>query len=315
MSATLAVLLGTRPSKEMSVRLLTVAATQMACGPSREDNLDQMEQLVRRAADEGARLIVPQELFADQYFCKDETFSNFALAEEYATSPIVQRFQALARELSVALLIPFFERAGRSFFNSVAVADTDGSLLGRYRKSHIPDGPGYQEKYYFTPGDTGFHVFKTSVGAIGVAICWDQWFPECARALALQGAEILCYPTAIGSEPEDLDYDSSAHWQRVMQGHAAANMIPVVASNRVGRERGVSTEITFYGSSFIADGTGEIVERADRVSESVLTSTFDLDELERSRWGFGLFRDRRPDLYGVLGTLDGDESTLRNSTT
>ena len=297
------------------MRLLTVAATQMACGPSREDNLDQMEQLVRKAASEDAKLIVPQELFADQYFCKDETVSNFALAQEYSTSPIVQRFQALARELGVVLLIPFFERAGRSFFNSVAVADADGSLLGRYRKSHIPDGPGYQEKYYFSPGDTGFPVFRTAVGAIGVAICWDQWFPECARALALRGAEILCYPTAIGSEPEDPNFDSSPHWQRVMQGHAAANMVPVVASNRVGRECGASTEITFYGSSFITDGTGEILERADRVSESVLTSTFDLEELERARWGFGLFRDRRPDLYAILGTLDGDESNVPNSAT
>jgi N-carbamoylputrescine amidase len=286
----------------------------MSCGPTREDNLDQMEQLIRQAASAGAELIVPQELFADQYFCKDESPNNFALAQEYSDSSIVQQFQTLARELGVALLIPFFERAGRSFFNSVAVADTDGSLLGRYRKSHIPDGPGYQEKYYFTPGDTGFQVFTTTVGSVGVGICWDQWFPECARALALRGAEILCYPTAIGSEPEDPDYDSSSHWQRVMQGHAAANMTPVVASNRVGRERGASSEITFYGSSFIADGTGEIVQCADRVSETVLTSTFDLDELERSRWGFGLFRDRRPDLYGVLGTLDGRESNSSNST-
>ena len=289
------------------MRLLTVAAMQMACGPTRADNLDRMEQLVRQAAAEGAKLIVPQELFADQYFCKDESSSNFALAQEYPTSSVVQRFQALARELGVVLLIPFFERAGKSFFNSVTVADSDGTLLGRYRKSHIPDGPGYEEKYYFTPGDTGFQVFATSVGVIGVGICWDQWFPECARAMALRGAEILCYPTAIGSEPEDPTYDSSPHWQRVMQGHAAANMMPVVASNRVGLERGTSTEITFYGSSFITDGTGAILQCADRMSEQVLTSTFDLDELDQSRSGFGLFRDRRPDLYGVLGTLDGYE--------
>jgi N-carbamoylputrescine amidase len=305
MSDTLAVLEDALPREEKLMRPVTVAALQMSCGPSREDNLKRMEQLVRGAAGEGANLIVPQELFADQYFCQDESTSNFSLAQEYSTSSIVQRFQALARELSVVLVIPFFERAGKSFFNSVTVANSDGTLLGRYRKSHIPDGPGYQEKYYFTPGDTGFQVFATSVGVIGVGICWDQWFPECARAMALRGAEILCYPTAIGSEPEDPTYDSSLHWQRVMQGHAAANMIPVVASNRVGLERGASTEITFYGSSFITDNSGALLQCADRESESVLTSSFDLDELDLSRSGFGLFRDRRPELYRVLGTLDG----------
>jgi len=289
------------------MRQLTVAAMQMACGPNRADNLGRMELLVRRAAAEGATLIVPQELFADQYFCKDESSENFAMAQEYPGSLIVQQFQSLAHELRVVLLIPFFERAGKSFFNSVCVADSNGTLLGRYRKSHIPDGPGYEEKYYFTPGDTGFQVFATSVGMIGVGICWDQWFPECARALALRGAEILCYPTAIGSEPNDATYDSSLHWQRVMQGHAAANMMPVVASNRIGLERGTSTDITFYGSSFITDATGAILEQANRASETVLTSTFDLDECDVSRSGFGLFRDRRPDLYGVLGTLDGQE--------
>jgi N-carbamoylputrescine amidase len=289
------------------MRVVTVAAIQMACSPSRRDNLERMDVLIRQAAAQGAQLVVPQELFADQYFCKEESSNNFALAQEYPSSPVVQRFQTLARELNVVLLIPFFERAGKSFFNSVAVADSDGSLLGRYRKSHIPDGPGYEEKYYFTPGDTGFQVFATSVGVIGVGICWDQWFPECARALALRGAEILCYPTAIGSEPSDPSYDSSLHWQRVMQGHAAANMMPVVASNRVGLERGSTMEITFYGSSFITDGTGAILQCADRVNEKVLTATFDLDELDQARSGFGLFRDRRPDLYGVLETLDGQE--------
>jgi N-carbamoylputrescine amidase len=266
-----------------------------------------MEQLVREASAEGAMLVVPQELFADQYFCQDEVASNFSLAQEYPTSSIVQRFRSLARELGVVLVIPFFERAGKSFYNSVAVADSDGSLLGRYRKSHIPDGPGYEEKYYFTPGDTGFQVFTTSIGVIGVGICWDQWFPECARAMALRGAEILCYPTAIGSEPHDPTYESSEHWRRVMQGHAAANLMPVVASNRIGLERGAATEITFYGSSFIADGTGAILQSADRMSQQVLTSTFDLDQLDEMRSGFGLFRDRRPDLYGVLRTRDGNE--------
>jgi N-carbamoylputrescine amidase len=287
------------------MRPLTVAALQMACAPLRADNLDRMERLISRAAAEGATLIVPQELFADPYFCKDESSSHFDLAEEFSTSSVVQRFRALARELNVVLLISFFERAGQNFFNSITVADSDGTLCGLYRKSHIPDGPGYEEKYYFTPGDTGFQVFATSAGGMGVGICWDQWFPECARSLALRGAEVLCYPSAIGSEPQDPTYDSSAHWQRVMQGHAAANMVPVVASNRVGREVGASTEITFYGSSFITDGTGELVATADRASETVLSATFDLDELAESRAGFGLFRDRRPDLYGALATLDG----------
>jgi N-carbamoylputrescine amidase len=291
----------------MWMRMLTAAATQMSCGPTRADNLDRMELLIRQAHAKGANLVVPQELFADQYFCKDETPDHFALAQDYQSSSIVRRFQSLARELNVVVVIPFFERAGKAFFNAVAVADADGTLLGRYRKSHIPDGPGYEEKYYFTPGDSGFQVFATSVGVLGVGICWDQWFPECARALALRGAEILCYPTAIGSEPSDPTYDSSLHWQRVMQGHAAANMMPVVASNRIGLESGTSTDITFYGSSFITDATGAILESADRVSETVLTSTFDLDELDLARSGFGLFRDRRPELYGVLGTLDGHD--------
>jgi N-carbamoylputrescine amidase len=287
------------------VRTLTVAALQMACGPSRADNLDAMEALIRRGAGEGGQLIVPQELFADQYFCKDETVSAFALAEEYATSSVVARFAALARELGVVLPISFFERAGQNYFNTVALCDADGTLLGRYRKSHLPDGPGYEEKYYFSPGDTGFRVFETAVGRVGVAICWDQWFPECARALALRGAEVICYPSAIGSEPSDPTYDTSAHWRRVMQGHAAANMVPVVASNRVGREVGVGCELTFYGTSFVADHTGAIAAEADRSSETCVTATFDLDELSVARAGFGLFRDRRPDLYGVLGTLDG----------
>ncbi len=287
------------------MRELTVAALQMECGPSRADNLDRMERLIRRSAGEGAQLIVPQELFADQYFCQDESPNHFGLAEEFAKSSVVQRFSALARELNVVLPISFFERAGQNFFNSLTVADSDGTLCGLYRKSHIPDGPGYEEKYYFSPGDTGFQVFATSAGAIGAGICWDQWFPECARSMVLRGAEILCYPTAIGSEPRDPSYDSSAHWQRVMQGHAAANMVPVVASNRVGCEVGESTEVTFYGSSFITDGTGAMVVVADRESETAVSATFDLDELDVSRSSFGLFRDRRPDLYGALATLDG----------
>jgi N-carbamoylputrescine amidase len=290
------------------MRTLTVATLQMACGSSRADNFDRMEQLIRQSAASGAQLIVSQELFADRYFCQDESPRHFDLAEEFSASSVVRRFSTLARELNVVLPISFFERAGQSYFNSLTVADSDGALRGLYRKSHLPDGPGYEEKYYFSPGDTGFQVFTTSVGAVGVGICWDQWFPECARSLALRGAEILCYPTAIGSEPRDPTYDSAAHWQRVMQGHAAANMMPVVAANRVGREVGASSEVTFYGSSFIADGTGELIAVADRESETVLTATFDLDELDLARSGFGLFRDRRPDLYGALTTLDGHRS-------
>jgi len=290
------------------MRELTVAALQMACETSRAVNLDRMETLIRGCAANGAQLIIPQELFADPYFCKDESVDHFALAEEFSDSTVVRRFSALARELNVVMAISFFERAAQSYFNSLTVADSDGSLRGFYRKSHLPDGPGYQEKYYFSPGDTGFQVFTTAVGAIGVGICWDQWFPECARSMVLQGAEILCYPTAIGSEPNDPTYDTSAHWSRVMQGHAAANMVPVVASNRVGREVGEKTTLTFYGSSFICDATGDLVTVADRESESSLLASFDLDELALARAGFGLFRDRRPDLYAALTTLDGRRS-------
>jgi N-carbamoylputrescine amidase len=201
-----------------------------------------------------------------------------------------------------------YERAGNALFNSVVIIDADGSQLGVYRKSHIPDGPGYSEKFYFSPGDTGFKVWRTRHGKIGVGICWDQWFPEAARSMALQGAEVLLYPTAIGSEPPDPTWDSSGHWQRVMQGHAAANLMPVVAANRIGTERGVNTEITFYGSSFICDNTGNIVASASRDAEEVVLATFDLDLLAATRLSWGLFRDRRPNLYGALLTLDGDSA-------
>jgi N-carbamoylputrescine amidase len=287
------------------MRNLTVAAIQTYFVDERSENLDRVERLIRGAAIAGARLIVPSELFASTYFCKDELAKHFALAESAEESEVVGRFAALAGELGVVIPISFFERAGQSFFNSVAVADIDGTVLGVYRKSHIPDGPGYEEKYYFSPGDTGFRVFETAVGSVGVGICWDQWFPECARAMVLGGAEILCYPTAIGSEPQDPTFDTRAHWQRVMQGHAAANMVPVVAANRVGREVGEPTVTTFYGSSFIADETGEIVVEADRSEERVLVTAFDLDRVAEARRSYGLFRDRRPDLYGSLMTLDG----------
>eukprot|EP00873_Tetraselmis_striata_P003796 jgi/Tetstr1/424060/TSEL_014671.t1 len=214
--------------------------------------------------------------------------------------------QALAKELGVVIPVSFYERAGQARFNSIAIIDADGRNLGIYRKSHIPQGSGYQEKYYFSPGDTGFRAFDTRFGRIGVGICWDQWFPETARAMALMGAEMLFFPTAIGSELLDPDWDSAAHWQRVMQGHAGANLMPLVAANRIGTEPGrAGTELTFYGSSFITDATGAKLAEADRTSETVLTARFDLDEVAALRAAWGVFRDRRPELYTPLTTLDG----------
>jgi N-carbamoylputrescine amidase len=227
------------------------------------------------------------------------------LAQPLDGHPAVEHFRNVARELELVLPISVFERANNAFYNSVAVVDADGSVIGSYRKSHIPEGPGYHEKFYFSPGDTGFKVFDTRYARLGVAICWDQWFPEAARSMALMGAEILLYPTAIGSEPQDASIDSSGHWQRTMQGHAAANVMPVVASNRIGTEKGEKYTMTFYGSSFIASPTGEKLAEADRESESVLTASFDLDEVRRYRQAWGVFRDRRPDLYYPLLSLDG----------
>jgi N-carbamoylputrescine amidase len=263
------------------------------------------EKLVREAAKRGAQVILLQELFETPYFCKDHTPKHLELALPLEGHPAVEHFRKVARELQVVLPISVFERANNAFYNSVAVVDADGSVLGSYRKSHIPEGPGYHEKFYFSPGDTGFKVFDTRYAKLGVAICWDQWFPEAARSMALMGAEILLYPTAIGSEPQDASIDSSGHWQRTMQGHAAANVMPVVASNRVGTEKGEKYTMTFYGSSFIASPTGEKLAEADRGSESVLTASFDLDEVRRYRQAWGVFRDRRPDLYYPLLSLDG----------
>jgi len=285
--------------------IVTVAATQMACSWDRDANLANAEKLIRAAAARGANVVLIQELFETPYFCKDHQPRHFDLAYPLEGHPAVEHFRKLARELGVVLPVSVFERAGNSFFNSVAVVDTDGSVLGVYRKSHIPEGPGYHEKFYFSPGDTGFRVFDSSVGRLGVAICWDQWFPEAARAMALLGAEILLYPTAIGSEPQDAGIDSSGHWQRTMQGHAAANIVPLVASNRIGTEQGEKYTMTFYGSSFIASPTGEKLAEADRVSETVLTASFDLQEIRRYRESWGVFRDRRPDLYRPLLSLDG----------
>jgi N-carbamoylputrescine amidase len=288
------------------MRTVTLAATQMPCSWDIEDNLARAERLVRQAAKQGANIVLIQELFATPYFCQDQIADFFDIAKPLEGNPIIERFARLAAELNVVLPVSYFEQAGKAYFNSVAIVDADGTVLGNYRKSHIPDGPGYTEKFYFSPGDTGFKVWTTRHAAIGVGICWDQWFPEAARAMALKGAEILLYPTAIGSEPHDPGLDSAAHWQRVMQGHAGANLMPVVASNRIGTEPGRhKTEITFYGSSFIADPTGAKVAEADRTSETVLTATFDLDAIEKQRRAWGLFRDRRPDLYQPLMTLGG----------
>ncbi len=282
---------------------LVVAATQFACGADKAANADRAEALVREAAAKGARLILLQELFEGRYFCIDEDPAHFAGARPFEGNPLVARFAALAKELSVVLPISFFEKAGQAHFNAMAMADADGRVLGLYRKSHIPDGPGYEEKYYFSPGDTGFRVWDTAVGRIGVGICWDQWFPECARAMALDGAEALLYPTAIGSEPPAPGYDSQPHWETVMRGHAGANLMPVIASNRVGTEPQGGREVTFYGSSFIADGTGALLARAGREEEGVILATLDLDAAAKARAAWGLFRDRRPELYGRLGAF------------
>lgn len=286
------------------MREVTVAATQMACEWDLDANVTRAIELVREAASRGANIILIQELFETPYFPAEEREDRFALAKPLEGHPTVTKMSALARELGVVLPVSFFERAGNAHFNSLAIVDADGSVMGVYRKSHIPDGPGYEEKYYFTPGNTGFRVWKTRYGNVGAAICWDQWFPECARAMALQDAEIFLYPTAIGDEPLPHYVDSRRQWQRVMQGHAAANMIPVVASNRIGTEESAS-KLTFYGSSFITDAMGEKIAEASVDQQEILTATFDLDALRASRAACGFFRDRRTDLYRRLLTLDG----------
>ncbi|MGH6933376.1 MAG: N-carbamoylputrescine amidase [Dongiaceae bacterium] len=284
---------------------VTVAATQFACGNDRERNVDKAEWLVRKAAGQGAQIILLQELFETPYFCKDQKQELFGLARPASDHPTLKRMSRLVAELAVVLPVSFFERANNAYFNSVMVVDDAGEQLGLYRKSHIPDGPGFQEKFYFNPGDTGFRVWETKYAQIGIGICWDQWFPECARSLALQGAEILMYPTAIGTEPQDSAIESRDHWQRVMQGHAGANMMPLLASNRIGKEQGQSCALEFYGSSFIADQLGAKVAEAGETDEAVLTASFDLDRIGAERASWGLFRDRRPELYTQLLTLDG----------
>jgi len=287
---------------------VTVAATQMTCSWVLDANLATAERLVRAAAEKGAQVILIQELFETPYFCIEQHYEHQNLARERDDSAVIKLFSSLAKELDVVLPASWFERSGTAFFNSVAMIDAGGAVLGTYRKSHIPNAIGYQEKQYFSPGDTGFKVWPTKFGTIGVGICWDQWFPEAARCMALAGAELLLYPTAIGSEPGNPTLSSTRHWQNAMRGHAAANIVPVIASNRIGTEKARHTEgleMDFYGASFIADHTGELVAEANGTDEAVLVHTFDLDAVRAHRETWGVYRDRRPDLYGAIGTLDG----------
>jgi N-carbamoylputrescine amidase len=288
----------------MSERKVTVAATQMACSWDIDANLAKAEFLVRKAAESRANIILIQELFAAPYFCKDQLGKYFDLAEPVDDSKVIRHMRGLAKELGVVLPVSFFERDNNVYYNSLVVVDVDGEVVSLYRKTHIPDGPGYQEKYYFSPGDTGFVVSNTKFGRIGVGICWDQWFPETARSLVLKGAEILFYPTAIGSEPVS-GLNSRDHWQRTMQGHAAANMVPLIASNRIGKEEGEVCDLEFYGSSFIADHTGAKVAEAGETEEEILLHDFDLAAIRNERVGWGIFRDRRPELYGPIMSLSG----------
>ncbi len=284
------------------MRKVVVAATQFENYNNYHDNIKKAESLVRRAAEKGANIILLQELFDYLYFCQEVNPDYFQLAHEAEKHPTIQHFEKLSKELNVVLPISFFERKNNVFFNSVMVIDADGERLGVYRKTHIPDDPGYYEKYYFSPGDTGFKVWNTKFGKIGIAICWDQWFPETARCLSLKGAEMIFYPTAIGTSPTSVN-----HWQITMQGHAAANMVPIIASNRIGKEKFGTTQIEFYGKSFISNNFGQIVEETDNKEETILTAEFDLDDLDKFRREACCYRDRRPECYEDLLTLYGTE--------
>jgi len=278
-------------------KTVKVAALQAAFGEDMAANIKTVERLVRDAAKTGAQVILPPELFQGPYFCTAQEEKWFATAYPAATHPCVAAMQPLAKELGIVIPVSIFERDGPLYFNSIVILDADGANLGTYRKSHIPDGPGYMEKYYFRPGDTGFKVWDTKFGRIGVGICWDQWFPECARAMALMGAQVLFYPTAIGSEPHDATLDTRDPWRRAMCGHAVSNVIPVVAANRIGTETVGAQTQTYYGSSFIANHRGDLVEELGRTEEGVLVHEFDLDFLDRHRAAWGFFRDRRTEFY------------------
>lgn len=290
------------------MRKIKVAVTQMKNRGSAEANIAAADRLVREAAGEGAQVILLQEMMESNYFYQKMLECNIPSGSALQDNPAVNHFRRVAAELEAVIPISFFERAGQARYNSLAVIDADGRVLGVYRKSHLPDGPGYCEKFFLNVGDTGFRVWNTKYGKIGCGVCWDQWFPEAARCLALRGAEMLLYPTAIGSEPEDPEADTMPAWRTVMQGHAAANMMPVLASNRIGEESCDDCKITFYGSSFIADAQGQIVRQLDRRTEGFACAEFDLDQLDCNRRAWGFFRDRRPDLYGPLMTLDGSTS-------
>ena len=286
--------------------VVTVAALQSAFSDDANANVSRVTAMVREAALKGANVVLPPELFEGHYFCREQKSRHFDRAHSVEEHPAIQHFQLLASELGVVIPVSFFERAGQAYYNSVAVIDAGGALLGVYRKSHIPDGPGYQEKFYFRPGDTGFKAWPTRFGTLGVGICWDQWFPECARAMVLLGADILFYPTAIGSEPENPTLDTKDLWQRAMIGHAVSNVVPVVAANRVGKEAGQ----VFYGCSFIADHRGEKVAEFGRKDQGTISATIDLDQVRRDRAGFGFFRDRRPELYRSLAEPDASQALM-----
>ena len=278
------------------IRKMTVAVLQSAFGRDMSANIAQVARLVGEAAEAGADIVLPPELFCDHYFCKTQDEAAFATAYPWHAHPAVKALAETAREHSVVIPVSIFEKAGPEYYNSVVMLDSDGAALGVYRKSHIPDGPGYQEKFYFRPGDTGFKVWETNKGRVGVGICWDQWFPEAARAMALAGADVLLYPTAIGAEPQDPSLDTAARWRRAMQGHAVSNVIPVAAANRIGDEDGQ----LFYGTSFIADHTGDIAADMNRTKTGFALASFDLDAIDQDRAAWGFFRDRRTDLYKGL---------------
>ncbi|WP_458458008.1 N-carbamoylputrescine amidase [Pseudobutyrivibrio sp.] len=289
------------------MRKITVAAIQMSCSTILSENIEKADKMVRKAAASDANIILLPELFERQYFCQERRYEYYDFAKSVEENDAVNHFKKLAKELSVVIPVSFYEKDVNVLYNSVAVIDADGTVLGVYRKTHIPDDHFYQEKFYFTPGNTGFKVWNTKYGTIGVGICWDQWFPETARAMAVQGAELLFYPTAIGSEPI-IECDSMPHWRRCMQGHAGSNLMPVIAANRIGlesvepcKENAMqSSSLNFYGSSFMTDETGELLETASRDKEEILIHTYDLEEIAANRLSWGLFRDRRPECYGDI---------------
>ena len=288
------------------MRNVTVAAIQMSMTGSVNENIEKSLKFAKEAVSKGANIILPSELFERPYFCQERRYEYYDFATSVDENPAIKAYTKFAAENKVVVIVSFYEKAGLVLYNSVVVIDADGKNLGTYRKTHIPDDHFYQEKFYFTPGDTGFRTFKTMYGTIGVGICWDQWFPETARGLALNGAELIFYPTAIGSEPI-LECDSSGHWRRCMQGHSASNIVPVIAANRVGTEsvepceanNNQTSSLTFYGSSFITDDTGEVVAELNKTEEGVITASFDLDKVYEDRMGWGLFRDRRPEIYNI----------------